>query len=58
MGLFSAIVKVAIDVATLPVDAVKDIATMGGVCTGQDKPYLAKKLDQIKKIQSEEKNKQ
>lgn len=48
MGLFSAITKVVIDVATLPVDVVKDVFTLGGVCTGRDKPYTVQKLEQIK----------
>jgi hypothetical protein len=49
MGLFSAIIKTAINVATLPVDIVKDAITLGGISTEQDKPYTAQKLDQIKR---------
>lgn len=48
MSLFSALVKVAVDVATLPVAVVKDVFTLGGVATEQDKPYTAQKLQQIK----------
>ena len=48
MGLFSAIVKVGVDIVTLPVDIVKDAVTLGGVATEQKKPYTLQKLDQIK----------
>jgi hypothetical protein len=49
MGLFSAIVKTAINVATLPVAVVKDVATLGGTLTDQDKTYTEQKIDQTKK---------
>lgn len=49
MGLFSALVKVAVDVVTLPVAVVKDAATLGGVCTGESESYTAQKLKEIKK---------
>ena len=49
MGLFSALVKVTIDTITLPVAVVKDVMTLGGVATGEDKPYTVQKLEQIKK---------
>jgi hypothetical protein len=49
MGLFSALTKIVIDVATLPIDIAKDALTLGGIATEQDKPYTLQKLDQIKK---------
>ena len=48
MGLFSAIVKVAVDITTLPIAVAKDIVTFGGIATEQDKPYTAQRLDQIR----------
>ena len=48
MGLFSALVKIGVDVVTLPIDIVKDIVTIGGISTEQHKPYTLQKLDQIK----------
>lgn len=48
MSLFSAFVKVAVDVATLPVAVVKDVFTLGGAATEQDKSYTAQKLQEIK----------
>jgi hypothetical protein len=48
MGLFSALVKIGVDVVTLPVDVIKDAVTIGGIITEQDKPYTLQKLDQIK----------
>jgi hypothetical protein len=47
MSLFSALVKVAVDAATLPVAVVKDIVTMGNV--GEDKTFTEQKLDEIKR---------
>lgn len=48
MGLFSALTKITVDVITLPIDIVKDVVTLGGVATDQDKPYTLQKLDKIK----------
>lgn len=48
MGIFSALVKIAIDTVTLPIDVAKDVFTLGGVVTGQEKPYTLQKLDRIK----------
>lgn len=38
MSLFSALVKTVVNVATLPVAVVKDVITMAGVITDQEKP--------------------
>lgn len=48
MSLFGKIVRTAVNVVTIPVDVVKDIATLGGVATDQPKPYVAQKLEKIK----------
>ena len=47
MGLFSKILKGTIQVATTPIDVVKDVATMGGVLTDQDESYTEKKLRKL-----------
>ena len=48
MGFFDALVRTVVNVATLPVDIVKDVATFGGIFTDQEKPYTVQKLEQIK----------
>lgn len=48
MSLFGALVRTAVNVVTLPVAVVKDVVTLGGVATGEDKTYIEKKLEQIK----------
>ncbi len=55
MGLFSALVKIGVDVVRLPVAVTMDAITLCGIVTEQHKPYTAKILDQIKK-DSEEAN--
>ena len=47
MGLFGKLLKTTFDVVTLPVDIVKDVATMGGVLTDEDKPYTAQKFERL-----------
>ena len=47
MGLFGKILKTTFDVVTLPVDVVKDVATMGGVLTDENKPYTAQKFERL-----------
>jgi hypothetical protein len=49
MGLFKALVRTIINVATLPAAIIKDAVTLGGAATDQSKPYTVKKLDQIKR---------
>jgi hypothetical protein len=48
VSLFGKIVRTAVNVATLPVAVVKDVVTLGGVCTLQPKSYTEEKLEQIK----------
>ena len=48
MSLFGAIVRTVVNVATLPVAAVKDVVTLGGVATQQEESYTVQKLKQIK----------
>lgn len=54
MGLFGAIVKTVINVATLPVDIVKDACTLGGAITDQPEPYTVQKLEKIKEEADED----
>ena len=39
--------KTVINVAALPVEVAKDVITLGGVCTGEDKPYTAQRLEKL-----------
>lgn len=47
MGLFGSLLKTVIDVVETPIAVVKDVATMGGVLTDQNKPYTQQKLEEI-----------
>jgi hypothetical protein len=46
MGFFSSLTKTVLDVAVLPIEIVKDVATLGGVCTDQHEPYSMQRLKQ------------
>jgi len=48
MSLFGKIVKTAVNVAVLPIAIMKDVYTLGGTVTEQDKPYTAQQLEKIK----------
>jgi hypothetical protein len=43
MGLFSTI----FDLATLPVEIVKDVITLGGTITEEEESYTRKKMEEI-----------
>ena len=47
MGLFGKLIKTTFDVVTLPVDIVKDVATMGGALNDEDIPYTAQKFERL-----------
>jgi hypothetical protein len=49
MGFFGSLLKTAMDIVETPVAIVKDVATMGGVLTDQDKPYTIQKLEEAGK---------
>lgn len=40
-SIFGSLAKAALAVVTVPVGAVADIVTMGGVLTDRDKPYTS-----------------
>ena len=47
MGFFKSLTRAAFNVASLPVEIVKDVATLGGVATDSPEPYTIRKLKQI-----------
>lgn len=47
MGIFGKILKTTFDIATTPIDVIKDAATMGGVLTDQDESYTSKKFKRL-----------
>ena len=49
MGLFGKITQGIIDVATTPIDIVKDVVTLGGASTEQKEPYTSQKMKKLKK---------
>ena len=49
MGLFGTLLRTTIHVVTLPLDVVKDAATLGGVLANKDEPYTAEKARKIKR---------
>lgn len=44
MGILGKLIKTTIDVAILPVEVAKDIATLGGALTDQNLPYTAQRV--------------
>jgi len=48
MGIFGKITQGLIDTVLVPVDVVKDIATLGGVSTDQKEPYTLQKIKKLK----------
>jgi hypothetical protein len=49
MGFFGSLGKLVMDVVETPIAVIKDVATMGGTLTDQDKPYTAQQLEDIQK---------
>jgi hypothetical protein len=54
MKLFGQLVRTVVNTAVLPVAVVKDLYTLGGVATGEDKPYTVQQLEKLKKEAEEE----
>jgi hypothetical protein len=48
MSIFGKLVRTAVNVAALPVEVVRDVVTLGGIATEQDKPYTIQRLEQLK----------
>jgi hypothetical protein len=53
MGLLGKLLKTTINIATLPVSMVKDVATMGGALTDKEQSYTNRKLKKINKDTAE-----
>jgi hypothetical protein len=53
MKIFGQIVRTVVNVAALPVEVVRDVVTLGGIVTEEDKPYTIQRLEQLKKEASE-----
>ena len=49
MGLIRQLFKTTFDLATMPIDMVKDLTTMGGILTDQDQPYTIRKIQTLDK---------
>jgi len=47
MGFFKNIASAVVQTALLPVEVVKDVATMGGACTDQRAPYTFQRLQKV-----------
>jgi hypothetical protein len=47
MSIFGSLLKTAVDVVTLPIDIVKDAATLGGTLEGKTETYTGKKLKRL-----------
>ena len=47
MGLFGKLLKTGFDVVTTPSEIVKDVSTMGGLLTDEDKAYTIKRLERL-----------
>lgn len=47
MSLLGTLLKTTIHAATLPIDIVKDVVTMGGVLTDDSEPATVKKASQL-----------
>lgn len=43
--MFGSLIKVVANVAVTPIELVKDVVTMGGTMTDQDKPYTLQRLE-------------
>lgn len=46
-NVLKGLTKAVVSAATLPIDIVADVITIGGTMTDQEKPYTAKKLEKM-----------
>ena len=49
MSLFGSIVRTVVNTALLPVAVAKDIVTLGGAATEEEKPYSVQQLEKLKR---------
>lgn len=47
MKLFGQLVRTAVNATLLPLDVVKDLATLGGIITEQPKSYTEQRLEKL-----------
>lgn len=47
MGFFGSLTKLVMDVVETPIAIVKDVATLGGTLTDEQKPFTQKKLEDM-----------
>lgn len=47
MSILGKLLKTTIDIATLPIDIVADIVTLGGAINDKDSTYTSKKIDKL-----------
>jgi len=47
MGFLGSLTKLALDVVVTPIAVIKDIATLGGTLTDQNKSYTQQKLQDL-----------
>ena len=47
MSIFGSILKTGFDILTLPIDVVKDVATLGGTITDKKEPYTLSKFKEL-----------
>jgi hypothetical protein len=47
VSLFGKLVGAVVNTALLPVEIVKDVATLGGIATEQDKSYTRQQLEKL-----------
>jgi hypothetical protein len=48
MKLFGQLVRTVVNTALVPVAVVKDVLTLGGVATGEHKPYTVQQIERLK----------
>lgn len=47
MGFLGKLLDATVNVVIAPIDVIKDVATLGGAMTDQDKPYTAQRLEKV-----------
>lgn len=47
MGIFEKLASAIVQTALLPLEVVKDVATLGGVATDQNAPYTVRRLKKL-----------
>ena len=47
MGFFGKLLDATVNVALTPIDVVKDVVTLGGVLTDEEKPYTQQRIEKV-----------